>query len=94
MYFKENDFNQMVSRGRSDERVAGKINLQMGVMAVILFLGGIGVLLLAGMGQIWLAVAAGVLAAALLGLSIWDPAHVFKKHARRAPGVYNPESRE
>ena len=52
MYFKENNFNQMVSRGRSDERVAGKINLQMGVMAVILFLGGIGVLLLAGMGQI------------------------------------------
>ena len=46
MYFKENEYDQMITRGRSDERVVGKINLQLGVMALILLLGAVGVILL------------------------------------------------
>ena len=39
MYFKENEYDQMVTRGRSDERVVGKVNLWTGALALILFLG-------------------------------------------------------
>lgn len=94
MYFKENEYDQMITRGRSDERVVGKINLQLGIMALILLLGAVGVILLLSMGEGLWALGVGILAAALFVLTLWDPLKVLKRHSRRDPGVYNPESRE
>ena len=65
MYFKENEYDQMISRGRSDERVVGKVNLWTGVLALILLIGAVAVILLLSIGEGWWALGAGVLAAAL-----------------------------
>ena len=86
MYFKENEYDQMVTRGRSDERVVGKVNLWTGVLALILLIGAVAVILLLSIGEGWWALGAGVLAAALFVLALWDPARVLKKRTR-------PESR-
>ena len=86
MYFKENEYDQMISRGRSDERVVGKVNLWTGVLALILLIGAVAVTLLLSIGEGWWALGAGVLAAALFVLAVWDPARVLKKRTR-------PESR-
>ena len=86
MYFKENEYDQMISRGRSDERVVGKVNLWTGVLALILLIGAVAVILLLSIGEGWWALGAGVLAAALFVLALWDPARVLKKRTR-------PESR-
>ena len=86
MYFKENEYDQMISRGRSDERVVGKVNLWTGVLALILLIGAVAVILLLSIGEGWWALGAGVLAAALFVLAVWDPARVLKKRTR-------PESR-
>ena len=51
MYFKENEYDQMVTRGRSDERVVGKVNLWTGALALILFLGAVTVVLLLALGM-------------------------------------------
>ena len=82
MYFKENEYDQMISRGRSDERVVGKVNLWTGVLALILLIGAVAVILLLSIGEGWWALGAGVLAAALFVLALWDPARVLKKHSR------------
>ena len=82
MYFKENEYDQMVTRGRSDERVVGKVNLWTGVLALILLIGAVAVILLLSIGEGWWALGAGVLAAALFVLALWDPARVLKKHSR------------
>ena len=86
MYFKENEYDQMISRGRSDERVVGKVNLWTGALALILLIGAVAVILLLSIGEGWWALGAGVLAAALFVLALWDPARVLKKRTR-------PESR-
>ena len=86
MYFKENEYDQMISRGHSDERVVGKVNLWTGVLALILLIGAVAVILLLSIGEGWWALGAGVLAAALFVLALWDPARVLKKRTR-------PESR-
>ncbi len=86
MYFKENEYDQMISRGRSDERVVGKVNLWTGALALILLIGAVAVILLLSIGEGWWALGAGVLAAALFVLAVWDPARVLKKRTR-------PESR-
>ncbi len=86
MYFKENEYDQMISRGRSDERVVGKVNLWTGALALILLIGAVAVILLLSIGEGWWALGAGVLAAALFVLMLWDPARVLKKRTR-------PESR-
>ena len=86
MYFKENEYDQMISRGRSDERAVGKVNLWTGVLALILLIGAVAVILLLSIGEGWWALGAGVLAAALFVLALWDPAQVLKKRTR-------PESR-
>lgn len=82
MYFKENEYDQMVTRGRSDERVVGKVNLWTGALALILLIGAVAVILLLSIGEGWWALGAGVLAAALFVLALWDPARVLKKHSR------------
>ena len=82
MYFKENEYDQMISRGRSDERVVGKVNLWTGTLALILLVGAVAVILLLSYGEGWWALGAGVLAAALFVLALWDPARVLKKHSR------------
>ncbi len=51
MYFKENEYDQMISRGRSDERVVGKVNLWTGVLALILLIGAVAVILLLSIGK-------------------------------------------
>lgn len=86
MYFKENEYDQMISRGRSDERVVGKVNLWTGALALILLIGAVAVILLLSISEGWWALGAGVLAAALFVLAVWDPARVLKKRTR-------PESR-
>ena len=65
MYFKENEYDQMISRGRSDERVVGKVNLWTGTLALILLIGAVAVILLLSIDEGWWALGAGVLAAAL-----------------------------
>ena len=82
MYAKENGEGQQWYRNRSDERVVGKINLLNGVLAVILLIGAVAVILLLSIGEGWWALGAGVLAAALFVLAVWDPARVLKKHSR------------
>ena len=82
MYFKENEYDQMISRGRSDERVVGKVNLWTGTLALILLIGAVAVILLLSIDEGWWALGAGVLAAALFVLALWDPARVLKKHSR------------
>ena len=93
MFFKD-DYDHMISRSRGDERVVGKVNLQLGLAAVIFLLGAVGVILLLSMGEGLWALGVGILAAALFVLTLWDPLKVLKRHSRRDPGVYNPESRE
>ena len=82
MYAKENGEGQQWYRNRSDERVVGKINLLNGVLAVILLAGAAAVILLLAFGENRWALGAGVLAAALFVLMLWDPARVLKKHSR------------
>ena len=82
MYAKENGEGQQWYRNRSDERVVGKINLLNGVLAVILLAGAVAVILLLAFGENRWALGAGVLAAALFVLMLWDPARVLKKHSR------------
>ena len=82
MYAKENGEGQQWYRNRSDERVVGKINLLNGVLAVILLTGAAAVILLLAFGENRWALGAGVLAAALFVLALWDPARVLKKHSR------------
>ena len=82
MYAKENGEGQQWYRNRSDERVVGKINLLNGVLAVILLTGAAAVILLLAFGENRWALGAGVLAAALFVLMLWDPARVLKKHSR------------
>ena len=82
MYAKENGEGQQWYRNRSDERVVGKINLLNGVLAVILLAGAVAVILLLAFGENRWALGAGVLAAALFVLALWDPARVLKKHSR------------
>ena len=82
MYFKENEYDQMVTRGRSDERVVGKVNLWTGALALILLIEAVAVILLLSIGEGWWALGAGVLTAALFVLALWDPARVLKKHSR------------
>ena len=86
MYFKENEYDQMISRGRGDERVVGKVNLWTGVLALILLIGAVAVILLLSIGEGWWALGVGALTAALFVLALWDPARVLKKRTR-------PESR-
>ena len=86
MYFKENEYDQMVTRGRSDERVLVKVNLWTGALALILFLGAVTVVLLLALGMTGWAVFAGIVAGVLFILALWDPARVLKKRTR-------PESR-
>ena len=86
MYFKENEYDQMISRGRSDERVVGKVNLWTGVLALILLIGAVAVILLLSIGEGWWALGVGALTAAPFVLALWDPARVLKKRTR-------PESR-
>ena len=59
MYFKENEYDQMISRGRSDERVVGKVNLWTGVLALILLIGAVAVILLLSIGEGWWALGPG-----------------------------------
>ena len=82
MYAKENGEGQQWYRNRSDERVVGKINLLNGVLAVILLAGAVAVILLLAFGENRWALGAGVLAAALFVLALWDPARVLKKQSR------------
>ena len=82
MYAKENGEGQQWYRNRSDERVVGKINLLNGVLAVILLTGAAAVILLLAFGENRWALGAGVLAAALFVLMLWDPARVLKKQSR------------
>ena len=86
MYFKENEYDKMIDRGHSDERVVGKVNLWTGALALILFLGAVTVVLLLALGMIGWAVFAGIVAGVLFILALWDPARVLKKRTR-------PESR-
>ena len=86
MYFKENEYDQMISRGRSDGRVVGKVNLWTGVLALILLIGAVAVILLLSIGEGWWALGVGALAAAPFVLGLWGPARVLEKGAR-------PESR-
>lgn len=82
MYFKELEYDKMIDRGHSDERVVGKVNLWTGTLALILLVGAVAVILLLSIGEGWWALGAGVLAAALFVLTLWDPARVLKKHSR------------
>lgn len=82
MYFKELEYDKMIDRGHSDERVVGKVNLWTGALALILLIGAVAVILLLSIGEGWWALGAGVLAAALFVLAVWDPARVLKKHSR------------
>ena len=85
MYLKWD--NALNIRWNGDERAIGKVNLKMGVLAVILFAGFVGVLVLCSYGQgVWAAVW-GIAAAVLLVLAAWDPLHVLKRRPRKDPEI-------
>ena len=77
MYLKWD--NALNIRWNGDERAIGKVNLKMGVLAVILFAGFVGVLVLC---SVW-----GIAAAVLLILAAWDPLHVLKRRSRKDPEI-------
>ena len=80
MYLKWD--NALNIRWNGDERAVGKVNLKMGVLAVIIFAGFVGTLILCSYGQgVWAAVWAAV-AVLLLVLCAWDPAHILKRRSR------------
>ena len=82
MYFKELEYDKMIDRGHSDERVVGKINLWIGVLALILLMGAVAVILLLSIGKGWWALGAGVLAGICFILALWDPAKGLRRHSR------------
>lgn len=85
MYLKWD--NALNIRWNGDERAVGKVNFKMGVLAVILFAGFVGVLVLCSYGQgVWAAVW-GIAAAVLLILAAWDPLHILKRRSRKDPPI-------
>ena len=91
MYFKTGPMTPFL---RTDERVTGKLNLKQGLIALVLFLGFIGITLLPAFGHGGWAVAVGVVAAVLLALILWDPMHLLKRHTRIDPGDLPVGNRE
>ena len=91
MYFKTGPMTPFL---RIDERVTGKLNLKQGLIALILFLGFVGVTLLAAFGYGWIALIVGVVAVASLLLVLFDPMGVLKRHSQIDPDDLLPGSRE
>ena len=91
MYFKTGPMTPFL---RTDERVTGKLNLKQGLIALILFLGFVGVTLLAAFGYGWIALIVGVVAVASLLLVLFDPMGVLKCHSQIDPDDLPPGSRE
>ena len=91
MYFKTGPMTPFL---RTDERVTGKLNLKQGLIALILFLGFVGVTLLAAFGYGWIALIVGVVAVASLLLVLFDPMGVLKRHSQIDPDDLPHGSRE
>ena len=91
MYFKTGPMTPFL---RTDERVTGKLNLKQGLIALILFLGFVGVTLLAAFGMGWMALIVGVVAVVSLLLVLFDPMGVLKRHSQIDPDDLPSGSRE
>ena len=91
MYFKTGPMTPFL---RTDERVTGKLNLKQGLIALILFLGFVGVTLLAAFGMGWVALIVGVVAVVSLLLVLFDPMGVLKRHSQIDPDDLPPGNRE
>ena len=89
MYMKWD--NALNIRWNGDERAIGKVNLKMGIIAVILFAGFVGILVFCSYGLGWWALGWGIGAALLLILAAWDPLHILKRRSRPDPD-YDPAS--
>ena len=74
-----------VTRWNADERIIGKVGLRAGLIAVLLFLGFVGIIVLLSIGfMVWAAVC-GVAAVVLVVLTAADPLKVFKKKPQDMP---------
>lgn len=82
MYLKWD--NALNIRWNGDERAVGKVNFKMGVLAVILFAGLVGVLVLCSYGLGWWALGWGILAVVLLILAAWDPLRILRRRSRKS----------
>ena len=89
MYMKWD--NALNIRWNGDERAIGKGNLKMGVIAVLLFAGLVGVLVLCSYSLPGWAAAWGTGAALLVLFAAWDPLHILKRRSRPDPD-YDPAS--
>ena len=78
MFFR-NKFNAMLSGGRANERMIGKLELRV-LIAVILIAGGLtGVIVSCILGKLSLGIGIGEVALVALFLSASDPLHFFEK---------------
>lgn len=78
MFFR-NKFNAMLSGGRANERMIGKLELRV-LIAVILIAGGLtGVIVSCILGKLSLGIGIGEVALVALILTTSDPLHFFEK---------------
>ena len=78
MFFR-NKFNAMLSGGRANERMIGKLELRV-LIAVILIAGGLtGVIVSCILGKLSLGIGIGEIALVALILTASDPLHFFEK---------------
>ena len=89
MFFRKK-FNVMLSGGRSDQRMIGKLELRV-LTAAVLFFGGLtGVIVSWIFGELSLGVGIGEAALVLLILTAPDPFHFFEKISRKKNGTESP----
>lgn len=74
-----------VTRWNADERIIGKVGLHAGIIAVLLFLGVVGVIVWLSLGYPVWAVVWGVGAGIFIVLTAIDPLKVFKKKPEDIP---------
>ena len=74
-----------VTRWNADERIIGKVGLHAGIIAVLLFLGVVGVIVWLSLGYSTWAVVWGVGAVILIVLTAIAPLKVFKKKPEDMP---------
>lgn len=89
MFFRKK-FNVMLSGGRSDQRMIGKLELRV-LTAAVLFFGGLtGVIVSWIFGELSLGVGIGEATLVLLILTASDPFHFFEKISRKKNGTESP----
>ncbi len=89
MFFRKK-FNVMLSGGRSDQRMIGRLELRV-LTAAVLLLGGLtGVIVSWIFGELSLGVGIGEAALVLLILTASDPLHLFEKISEKENEMESP----